>query len=249
MKRLAIRSALSGKLADGQLHVVDELSFARPRTKEMVRVLENVGIQRSALVVTGEPDGSVRVSARNLQKTKVLPAGYLNVVDLLTHRDLLLTEDAVRRVEGLWGSPVPEAPATEEPKPRRRRVRAAQEPPAETEVAVEEKPARRRAATKASAGGPKPRRRKAATAASAKAEETPEKPTRRRAATKASAEEPKPRRRRAATAASPVVDETPEKPARRTRRPRAKADEKVAEAAEETKPARRRARPKKGEEA
>jgi large subunit ribosomal protein L4 len=236
MKRLAIRSALSGKLADGQLHVVDELSFARPRTKEMVRVLENVGIQRSALVVTGEPDGSVRVSARNLQKTKVLPAGYLNVVDLLTHRDLLLTEEAVRRVEGLWGSAVPEAPAAEEP-------------PAETEAAAEDKPARRRAATKASAEEPKPRRRKAATAASAKAEETPEKPARRRAATKASVEEPKPRRRKAATAASAVVDETPEKPARRTRRPRAKADEKVAEAAEEPKPARRRARPKKGEEA
>ncbi len=139
MRRLAIRSALSGKVVDGQLHVVDKISFAEPRTKEMVSILHNVGIQRSALVVTGEPDRSVLVSARNLQKTKVLPAAYLNVVDLLTHRDLVLTEEAVRRVEGLWGAAAPEPAAVEE-KPRRRRAAAAAS--AEAKEAAE-KPARR----------------------------------------------------------------------------------------------------------
>ncbi len=189
MRRLAIRSALSGKVVDGQLHVVDKLSFAQPRTKEMVRVLHNVGIQRSTLVVTGEPDRSVLVSARNLQKTKVLPAAYLNVVDLLTHRDLVLTEEAVRRVEGLWGAAAREPAAVEEPKPRRRRARAAQEPPAETEAVVEEKP----------------RRRRAAAAASAEAKKAAEKPARRTRRPKAEAdettveapEEPRPPRRRA----------------------------------------------------
>src|SRR3970282_2439782 len=80
------------------------------------------GLDRSALIVTGEPRRSVVISAGNLPKTKVLPAPYLNVVDLLTYRDLLLTEDAVRRVEGLWGAAkaAPEAPPAEE-KPRRRR--------------------------------------------------------------------------------------------------------------------------------
>ena len=239
MRRLAIRSALSGKLADGQLRVVDELNFAQPRTKEMVRVLHNAGIQRSALVVTGEPDRSVLVSARNLQKTKVLPAAYLNVVDLLTHRDLLLTEEAVRRVEGLWGAVAPEPAVVEKPKPRRRRVRAAQEPPAESDAATEEKP----------------RRRKAAPAASAEAEEVAEKPARRTRRAKADAgektakvAEEKPRRRRAAPAASAEEKEAPEKPARRTRRAKAEAGEKTADAAEEPKPARRRARPKKDEE-
>jgi large subunit ribosomal protein L4 len=186
MKRLAIRSVLSGKVVDGQLHVVDKLSFARPRTKEMVRVLHNVGIQRSALIVTGEPDRSVLVSARNLQKTKVLPAGYLNVVDLLTHRDLLLTEEAVRRVEGLWGAVAPEPAPAEKPKPRPRRPRAVQEPTAE--AAVEEKP----------------RRRRAAAAPSAEAEEAAEKPARRTKRPKAeaeqkaakAAEQPRPARRR-----------------------------------------------------
>ena len=237
MRRLAIRSALSGKVVDGQLHVVDKLSFAQPRTKEMVRVLHNVGIQRSALVVTGEPDRSVLISARNLQKTKVLPAAYLNVVDLLIHRDLVLTEEAVRRVEGLWGAAAREPAAVEEPKPRRRRARTAQEPPAETEVAVEEKPRRRRAAAVASVEEPKPRRRRARTAQEPPAE------------TEVAVEE-KPRRRRAAAAVSAEAKEAAEKPARRTtRRPKADADEKTVEAPDEPRPPRRRARAKKEEEA
>ena len=236
MKRLAIRSALSGKVVDGQLHVVDKLSFAQPRTKEMVRVLHNVGIQRSALVVTGEPDRLVLVSARNLQKTKVLPAAYLNVVDLLTHRDLLLTEEAVRRVEGLWGAAVPKPLVAEEPKPRRRRARAAQELAVEAEAAVEEKPRRRRAAAAASAEEPKPRRRRVQAAQEPPAE------------TEVAVEE-KPRRRRAAAAASAEAKEAAEKPARRTRRPKAEVDERTVEAAEEPRPPRRRARAKKEEEA
>jgi len=162
MKRLAIRSVLSGKVVDGQLHVVDKLSFAQPRTKEMIRVLRSVGIQRSALVVTGGPDRSVLVSARNLQKTKVLPAAYLNVVDLLTHRDLLLTEEAVRRVEGLWGAVAPEPAPAEKPARRTRR------PKAEAEEAAE-KPARRTRRPKAeaeektveAAEEPRPARRRA----------------------------------------------------------------------------------------
>jgi large subunit ribosomal protein L4 len=103
MKRLAIRSVLSGKVADGQLAVVDELSLERPRTKEIAGLLENLGIERSALIVTGGADRMVHVSARNLARIKALPAAYLNVVDMLTHRDLVMTVAAVRRCEELWG--------------------------------------------------------------------------------------------------------------------------------------------------
>jgi large subunit ribosomal protein L4 len=213
MRRLAIRSALSGKVADGQFHVVDRMEFAQRRTKEMTRMLRNVGIERSALIVTDEPDRSVFVSARNLQKTKVLPAAYLNVVDLLTHRDLLLTQDAVRRVEGMWGAQAGKPAAVEEPKPRRRRAAAPEEPAAEVEAPVEEKP----------------RRRRAAVAEKAAAAEAAEKPARRTRRPKA---------------------EAAEKPAGRTRRPRAEAAEKPqAQPEKEPKPARRRSRAKKGEEA
>lgn len=103
MKRLAIRSVLSGKVADGRLVVVKELALEKPRTKDMVNVLSKLGIERSALIVTGEADRSVHASARNIPKTKVLPAAYLNVLDMLTHRDLVMTVAAVRRCEALWG--------------------------------------------------------------------------------------------------------------------------------------------------
>jgi large subunit ribosomal protein L4 len=103
MKRLAIRSVLSGKVADGQLSVVDKLSLERPRTKEIAGLLESLGIERSALIVTGDADRTVYASARNLARIKALPAAYLNVVDMLTHRDLVMTVAAVRRCEALWG--------------------------------------------------------------------------------------------------------------------------------------------------
>jgi len=103
MKRLAIRSLLSGKVAGGRLVVVKELALENPRTKDMVSVLANLGIERSALIVTGEPDRSVHVSARNIPKAKVLPAAYLNVLDMLNHRVLVMTVAAVRRCEALWG--------------------------------------------------------------------------------------------------------------------------------------------------
>ena len=103
MRRLAIRSALSGKAADGQLVVIDQLAFETPKTKEIVRILSNVGIERSALIVTSESDRSVLASIRNLRKTKVLPARYLNVGDMLNHQSLLMTEDAVRVAEAVWG--------------------------------------------------------------------------------------------------------------------------------------------------
>ena len=146
MRRLAIRSALSGKAADGELIVIDQLAFDTPKTKEIVRVLRNVGIERSALIVTGQPERAVLTSARNLQKTKVLPAAYLNVLDMLNHQSLLMTESAVRVAEGLWGrkraQPVPEAEAAP-PRPRRavKAPAAGVAPPPEAKAAPAETPA------------------------------------------------------------------------------------------------------------
>jgi hypothetical protein len=160
MKRLAIRSVLSGKVADGQLAVVNELSLERPRTKEIAGLLDSLGIERSALVVTGNADRMVHASARNLTRIKALPAAYLNVVDMLTHRDLVMTVAAVRRCEELWGGdrarqrrPLPVqvavrsadsaavaggTPVAEKPRrPRAAKAKAAEEAPAKTEETVE----------------------------------------------------------------------------------------------------------------
>lgn len=205
MRRLAIRSALSGKVADGQLVLIDQLAFETPKTKEMIRILKNVGIERSALVVTGGPDQMVRASARNLEKTKVLPAAYLNVADMLNHNKILITEDGVRVAEQLWGRREA-APALKTVKAARKGITKAEAVEAPSEVPA--KPARTR----------KP---KAEAPAAGKAEETPaaKAPTRRAAAKaeKAPAAEPEPTRRaRAPKTETPAEPEA--KPKRRTKK-------------------------------
>jgi large subunit ribosomal protein L4 len=103
MRRLAIRSVLSAKAADGSLRVLDELSLDAPKTKELQSVLASLGFERRAVVVTARPDENVKRSVANLPNVKWLPAPYLNVLDLLNHRGLLMTEEAVRVAEALWG--------------------------------------------------------------------------------------------------------------------------------------------------
>ncbi len=117
MRRLAIRSTLSAKAANGSLQVIDELAIDSPRTKELLSLLQTLGFDRATLVVTAQPAPTINRSARNLPNVKWLPAAYLNVLDLLSHRGLLMTEEAVRVAEALWGgeraakrrAPIPEA--------------------------------------------------------------------------------------------------------------------------------------------
>jgi len=237
MRRLAIRSALSGKVADGELVVIDDLSLKAPKTREVLRILRNVGIERSALIVTGQPDRTVLASARNIQKTKVLPAAYLNVADMLNHRHLLMTEEAIKVAEGLWGrnradarpsGRAAPAPAAEAPlrrgsgqAPRRRaKAKAAPEIAAEAAAPVEVPAAEK----------PTPRRTKAEAAPKAVAKAPPAKPRARAAkpaAAKPAAAKPaaeKSARSRAGAAKTPATKaapraraETPTKPARRAK--------------------------------
>lgn len=102
MRRLALRCILSAKVAGEEMIVIDEFALEEPKTKEMARILANLGVDSSALIVTAEPDPNVYKSARNLGRTKTLPASMLNVVDLLSHRRLMITVAAVKVVEELW---------------------------------------------------------------------------------------------------------------------------------------------------
>jgi large subunit ribosomal protein L4 len=103
MRRLALRCLLSAKVRDGELKVIEELKLSDPKTKEMVRILKGLGVDASALIVTGEAEVNVARSARNLSLVKTLPASILNVVDLLSYRVLVMTESAVRKAEESWG--------------------------------------------------------------------------------------------------------------------------------------------------
>jgi large subunit ribosomal protein L4 len=103
MRRLAIRCALSAKMSNGEMILVDDISFEAPKTKGMVRVLKALGVESSVLVATDKAQGNLIKSARNLPVVKTTTANLLNVVDIMAASKMLLTEAAVRSIEGLWG--------------------------------------------------------------------------------------------------------------------------------------------------
>ncbi len=103
MRRLALRSVLSARVAEERLHVVSELAIEEPSTRAARDLVQALGFERSVLIVTGAADRTAYLSARNLPGVHALPADVLNVADLLAHHSVLLTVDAVRRVEALWG--------------------------------------------------------------------------------------------------------------------------------------------------
>jgi large subunit ribosomal protein L4 len=103
LKRLAIRSALSAKVRDGELIVVERLALDTPRTKTITALLQAVGVTRAPLLVTAEPDRTVLLSTRNIEGAAALPATHINTEEILRHHGVLMTVDAVRRVEALWG--------------------------------------------------------------------------------------------------------------------------------------------------
>jgi len=104
MRRLALRCVLSAKAGDGELKILEEWNFEEPKTKKMAEILSALGVASSALIVTPEPEGNVIKSARNLPRIKTTPANILNVLDVLSHKMILMTESAVRVAEKLWGN-------------------------------------------------------------------------------------------------------------------------------------------------
>ena len=102
MRCQAIRCILSTKVSEDKLIVVDKLELSQPKTKDMVTVLESLGVNSSAVVVTPERDNNVIKSCHNLQKVEVLQAPLLNVVVLLSATFLVMALPALRLLESIW---------------------------------------------------------------------------------------------------------------------------------------------------
>ncbi|SHE81387.1 LSU ribosomal protein L4P [Desulforamulus putei DSM 12395] len=98
VRRLALKSALSSKVKSDNIIVLDTLTLEAPKTKEMVRILNNLNAKK-ALVVTAERDVNVEKSARNIEGVKPLKAEGVNVYDLLKYTKLVITKDAVAKIE------------------------------------------------------------------------------------------------------------------------------------------------------
>ena len=104
VRRLAMRSALSAKLAAGNLIVVDNLELKEAKTRVMAKVLSDLGIDKTCLLVLPGVDESVRRAGRNLPKLSDTLASTLNVYDILRADKLLFTKDAVMAIQEVYAS-------------------------------------------------------------------------------------------------------------------------------------------------
>lgn len=102
MKRLAMKSALSSKLAEGNLIIVDNLDLPEIKTKNMAQILQNLGVEKTALLVTSVPDEKVKKSSRNLVGIKTALVNTLNVFDILKFEKFVVTRDAVLKVQEVY---------------------------------------------------------------------------------------------------------------------------------------------------
>jgi large subunit ribosomal protein L4 len=99
VRRLAIKSALSSKVLDENLVVLETLAFDAPKTKDFKGVLSALSVNSKALIVTADLDENVALSARNIPGVTVLTANGINVLDVLNHDKLIMTKAAVEKVE------------------------------------------------------------------------------------------------------------------------------------------------------
>ena len=101
-KRAALKSALTDRVQNGKVIVLDELKLDEIKTKEMVRVLGNIKAAEKALVVTADKDETVVKSARNLAKVVTTTTSQLNVYDVMNAQTVVLTKDAVAKIEEVY---------------------------------------------------------------------------------------------------------------------------------------------------
>ena len=99
VRRLAIKSALSSKVLENELLVLEGLAFDAPKTREMTSVLKGLEINRKALIVTADADENVALSARNIPGVTVVTVTGVNVLDVVNHDKVIFTKDAVQKLE------------------------------------------------------------------------------------------------------------------------------------------------------
>ena len=102
VKRLAMKSALSSKVAEKEIIVLDELKFDAPKTKEMVKVLENIKAGKKALIVTAEKDENVVRSAANIPGVRTALVGTMNVYEIVNHNSFIVTKEAIEKIEEVY---------------------------------------------------------------------------------------------------------------------------------------------------
>ncbi len=99
-RKLALYAALSAKIADGEVTVVDSIKMEEPKTKKMVEILGNMGLYgESLLMVVNEPDAALALSARNIPEVRLTRARDLHAYDVLSRSKVLITKEALKELQ------------------------------------------------------------------------------------------------------------------------------------------------------
>ena len=102
LRKLAMLSMLSSKAQENELIVMDEIKFEEPKTKEIVKMLENIKAEKKALIVTAEKDENIVKSAANIPGIRTALVGTMNVYEIINHTNLILTKAAVEKIEEVY---------------------------------------------------------------------------------------------------------------------------------------------------
>ena len=102
VRRLALKSVLSSKVAEKEIIVLDELKFEAPKTKEMIKVLANIKAGKKALIVMAEKDENVVKSAANIPGVKTMLVSTMNVYEIVNHESFIVTQEAVKKIEEVY---------------------------------------------------------------------------------------------------------------------------------------------------
>ena len=103
-KRNALFSALSKKVADGELIVVDKLEVSAPKTKEMVKFVEALKLDKRTVLVMDNSDANVILASRNIQKLSTLPVEQINTYDVVANAKVVLTKAAAEKIQEVYGA-------------------------------------------------------------------------------------------------------------------------------------------------
>ena len=99
VRQLAIKSALSQKVADDKFVVVDSINFDAPKTKEFASVLDNLKVNEKVLIVVTDDDKNAELSARNLPKVNIVTPAGVNILNVVDAQKIVITKSALSQVE------------------------------------------------------------------------------------------------------------------------------------------------------
>lgn len=102
VRRLALKSALSSKVINNELIVIDDIKFEAPKTKDMIKMLDAVKADKKALIVMSEKDDNVIRSASNIKGVRTALVSTMNVYEIINHYSLILTKDAAKKIEEVY---------------------------------------------------------------------------------------------------------------------------------------------------